>query len=156
MSALKDTAGDVRDEVTGLGSQLPPSRDEKDAVREFVADATSDLKALMSQELALAKAEITAETSKVGKGAGMLGGAVVAILMTLIFASIAAWWGLAHLMDTAWASLIVAGVWLLIAVVLFLLGRGVLRSISLTPQRTIDSMKRIPSAFKPAQGDRNE
>lgn len=156
MSALKNTAGDVRDEVTDLGSQLPPTSDEKDAVREFVADATRDLKALMSQEVALAKAEITAETSKIGKGAGMLGGAVVAVLMFLIFASTAAWWGLANLMDTAWASLIVAVVWLLIAVVLFLVGRGVLRSISLIPQRTIDSIKSIPSAFKPAQGDRNE
>lgn len=154
MSALKDTADDLRDEVTALGSQLPPTSDEKDAVRKFVSDASSDLKALMSQEVALARAEITAETSKVTKGAGMLGGAMVAVLMFLIFASTAAWWGLANLMDTAWASLIVAGVWLLIAIVLFLVGRGVLRSISLTPRRTIDSIKAIPSVFKPAQGDR--
>lgn len=61
--------------------------------------------------------------------------------------------GSSHLIDISWAALVVAGVWLVIAVVLGLVGRGVLRSISLTPTRTIDSLKRIPTAFKNSQGD---
>nr|WP_179483694.1 phage holin family protein [Allobranchiibius huperziae] len=121
-----------------------------------MSDVTRDLKALMSQEVELAKAEIGAEAGKAGKGAGMLGGAGFAALMAVIFASTAAWWGLGHLVGIAWAALIVALVWAVIAAVLFIVGRGVLRSISLTPQRTIDSIKRIPSAIKPRQGDQHE
>ena len=156
MSDLRQDIGGLREEVTGLGSQLPPTGQEKAAVRDFVSDVTRDLKALMSQEVELAKAEIGAEAGKAGKGAGMLGGAGFAALMAVIFASTAAWWGLGHLVGNAWAALIVAVVWAAIAVVLFVVGRGVLRSISLTPQRTIDSIKRIPSSFKPRQGDHRE
>ncbi|NYJ74939.1 phage holin family protein [Allobranchiibius huperziae] len=156
MSDLREEVGGLRDDVTDLGSQLPPSTDEKAAVRDFMSDVTRDLKALMSQEVELAKAEIGAEAGKAGKGAGMLGGAGFAALMAVIFASTAAWWGLGHLVGIAWAALIVALVWAVIAAVLFIVGRGVLRSISLTPQRTIDSIKRIPSAIKPRQGDQHE
>lgn len=136
------------DEVKDLGSDLAPSAEEKDAVRTFVADVTRDVKTLVAQEVALAKAELTAEASKVGKGAGLMGGAGFAALMGVIFLSTALWWGLANVMDQAWAALIVAALWLLIAGVLFVIGRGVLRSISLAPERTIRSLKQIPGAFR--------
>lgn len=138
------------DEVKSIASDLAPSEQEKDAVRSFVADVSKDVKILVQQEIALAKAELGAEGSKVGKGAGMLGGAGFAALMGVIFLSTAAWWGLANIMDQAWAALIVAALWLGLAAVLFVVGRGVLRSISLTPQRTIDSLKQIPGAFRGA------
>lgn len=70
-----DTADSVRSEVSGLGADLAPSKQEKDAVKSFIADVTRDVKSLVAQEVELAKAEITAEVSKVGKGAGMFGGA---------------------------------------------------------------------------------
>lgn len=150
---IREQVGDLRDEVTGLGGQMPPTGEEKAAVKDFVSDVTRDLKTLVQQEVALAKAEVTAEAGKAGKGAGMLGGAVFAALLAVIFASTAAWWGLAHLVDTSWAALIVAAVWAVIAAVLFVVGRGVLKSISLTPARTIESIKRIPSVLKTSQGE---
>lgn len=156
MSQMHEQVADLRDEVTGLGGQMPPTREEKAAVKDFVSDVTRDLKTLVQQEVALAKAEVGAEAGKAGKAAGMLVGAAVAVLMVLIFASVAGWWGLSHLVDTSWAALIVAAVWALIAAVLFVVGRGVLRSISLTPQRTIDSIKALPNVLKPAQGEHHE
>lgn len=149
---IREQVGDLRDEVTGLGGALPPTGEEKAAVKDFVADVTKDLKTLMGQEVALAKAEIGAEAGKAGKAAGMLVGAVVAVLMVLIFASVAGWWGLSHVVDISWAALIVAGVWLVIALVLAVVGRGLLKSISIVPTRTIDSIKRIPTVLK-TQGD---
>jgi hypothetical protein len=146
----------IRDDVADLGSTLAPSQQEKEAVTGFVRDVTRDLTTLMKQELELAKAEITAETSKIGKGAGLLGGAGLAGLMTAIMLTMAAWWGLANLMDEGWAALIVAAVWGLIAVVLFVMGRGTLKSISLKPERTLRSLKQLPSAFKTSRGDDNE
>ncbi|SHF73173.1 Putative Holin-X, holin superfamily III [Jatrophihabitans endophyticus] len=139
----------VRDEVAGIGSDLAPSQQEKDAVRGFVSDVTRDVKQLVQQEVALAKAEISAEAGKVGKGAGMLGGAAFAGIMAVVFLSTALWWALANVMDQSWAALIVAGLWLVIAAVLFVVGRGTLRSISLKPERTINSLKKIPGAVKP-------
>jgi Putative Actinobacterial Holin-X, holin superfamily III len=138
----------VRDEVTGLGSDLAPSQQEKDAISGFVSDVTRDLKTLVQQEVALAKAEVTSEVSKVGKAAGMFAGAAFAAIMMVIFLSTALWWGLATFMDQSWAALIVAGVWALLAALLAVVGRGLLKSISLKPERTINSLKQIPGALK--------
>lgn len=150
---LREQVAELRDEVSGLGGQLPPTGDEKAAVKDFVSDVTRDIKTLVQQEVALAKAEVSAEAGKAGKGAGMLAGAGFGALMAVIFASIAAWWGLAHVMDGSWAALIVAAVWAIIAALLFVAGRGVLKSISLTPARTVQSIKRIPTILKTSQGD---
>ncbi len=147
---------DIRDEITSLGAQLPPTREEKDAVRDFVSDVSRDVKLLMQQELELAKAEIGAEAGKAGKGAGMLGGAGFAALMAVIFASTALWWALSNLMDQSWAALIVAALWAIVAAVLFVVGRAALRSVSLTPQRTLTSIKQIPSALMGRGGDHHE
>ncbi|WP_375489866.1 phage holin family protein [uncultured Jatrophihabitans sp.] len=117
-----------------------------------MSDIVADVKQLVQQEVELAKAEITSEVSKIGKGAGMFAGAAFAAIMIVIFLSTALWWALANVMDQSWAALIVAGVWTLIAVVLVVVGRGVLKSISLKPERTLNSLKQIPGALKAGQG----
>ena len=138
----------VRDEVSQLGSAMAPSAEEKQAVSGVVRDISRDVKTLVQQEVALAKAEITAEVSKVGKGAGMLVGAAFAGLMVIIFLSTALWWALSNVMDQSWAALIVAAIWAIIAAVLFVVGRGTLKSISLKPERTLNSIKQLPNVFK--------
>jgi len=140
-----ESLGDIgSDAVSGMA----PTQEEKAAVGRVLSDITSDLKTLLSQEVELAKAEIKAEVSKVGKGAGLLGGAGFAGYMVAMFLSIALWWALANLMDQSWAALIVAGLWALIGAVLFVSGRGTLKSISLKPERTLNSLKQLPTAFK--------
>ena len=42
---------------------------------QVVSDLSGDLSTLMKQEIELAKVELKSEVGKVGKGAGMLGGA---------------------------------------------------------------------------------
>jgi hypothetical protein len=49
----------------------------------------------------------------------MLAGAAFAAYMTLLFASIAAWWGLSNVMDQGWAALIVMAVWAIVSAVLY-------------------------------------
>lgn len=102
----------------------------------------------MRQEVELAKAEIKTEVAKVGKGAGMLGGAGFAGYMVALFLSIALWWGLANAMDQSWAALIVAVIWALIGAVLFTSGRSTLRKVNPKPERTVDTVKQVPDAFK--------
>lgn len=118
------------------------------SVGDLIGEVTSDLSTLMRQEMALAKAEIKEEVAKTGKAAGMFGGAGVAGYMVALFVSIAAWWGLASVMDEAWAALIVAVVWAVIAAVLFVTGRKQMREVHPKPERTVSTLKEVPDALK--------
>jgi hypothetical protein len=102
----------------------------------------------MRQELDLAKAELKAEATKTGKGAGMYAGAGFAGYLTILFLSIALWWGLANVMDQGWAALIVAAVWAVIGAVLYTNGRKNMRSVHPKPERTVETVKQVPDALK--------
>ncbi|WP_375474699.1 phage holin family protein [uncultured Jatrophihabitans sp.] len=118
------------------------------SVGQLLGDVTRDLSTLMRQEVELAKAEVKAEVAKAGKGAGMLGGAGFAGYMVVLFLSFALWWGLANAMDVGWAALIVAVVWAAIGAVLFVVGRGTLRKVNPKPERTVETVREVPGAFK--------
>lgn len=118
------------------------------SVGELLSDVSRDLSTLMRQEVELAKAEIKTEVAKVGKGAGMLGGAGFAGYMVALFLSIALWWGLANVMDQSWAAVIVAAIWALVGAALFTSGRNTLRKVNPKPERTVDTVEQVPEAFE--------
>ena len=60
-------------------------------------------------------------------------GAGFAGYMTVLFLSIALWWGLANVMDSGWAALIVAVIWGVVAAVLYTTGRAKLRQVHPRP-----------------------
>src|ERR1700742_2368789 len=132
--------------ATGSGLTSPDISNA--SVGELVGHVAKDLSTLMRQELELAKAEVKQEVIKTGKAAGMLGAAGFAGYMVLLFASIAAWWGLANLMDQGWAALIVAGVWAVVGAVLFVTGRRRLDDVNPTPEQTVETVKELPDALK--------
>jgi hypothetical protein len=143
--------------VTAPGANSPANGATDDTIGDGAAQASlgtliseisQDLSTLMRQEVELAKAELTAEVTKTGKAAGMLGGAGFAGYMVLLFLSLALWWGLANTMDPAWAALIVAAVWAAIGAVLFMTGRDKLRTVRPKPERTVETVKRVPGALK--------
>jgi len=105
---------------------------------------------LMRQELALAKAEVKEEAVKAARAGGMLGAAGFAGYMVLLFASIAAWWGLGVVMAKGWAALIVTAIWATIGAVLFLVGRQRMREVNPKPERTTETVKEIPGTLKGA------
>jgi hypothetical protein len=109
---------------------------------------TRDLSTLMRQELRLAKAELREEAGKSAGAAGLLGGAGLAGYMVLLFASIAAWWGLSNVMDQSWAALIVAAVWAVVGVPLYAAGRRRLAAVNPTPERTAETLREIPDAIR--------
>jgi hypothetical protein len=133
---MRAAPGDAGRDVSGV------------SVAALVGEVTQDLSTLMRQELELAKAEVKQEAVKAGKAAGMLGGAGFAGYLTLLFASIALWWGLANVMDQGWAALIVAGLWALIGAVLFLVGRRRLQQVHPTPERTAETVKELSGTLK--------
>ena len=114
---------------------------------DLLGEVTRDLSTLMRQELELAKAELRQSATRAGKGAGLLGGAGYAAIMAVLFLSIALWWGLGYLVGNGWSGLIVAAIWALIGLVLFLMGRKELKTVKGAP-RTVDSLKKIPDTLK--------
>jgi tetrahydromethanopterin S-methyltransferase subunit C len=118
------------------------------SVGELLGEVTRDLSTLMRQELALAKAEVREEAVKAGKAGGMLGAAGFAGYMVLLFASIAAWQGLAEVMASGWAALIVTVVWAVVGAVLFVLGRQRMRAVNPKPERTVETVSEVPGAVK--------
>lgn len=120
---------------------------ESTSLGDLLGEVTSDLSTLMRQELALAKAELKQSATRAGRGAGMLGGAGYAALMAVFFLSVALWWALGYLTGLGWSAVIVAVIWAVIALVLFLTGRTQLKNIEGAP-RTVESIKRIPDAVK--------
>ncbi len=90
---------------------------------DIVGDISRDLSALVRQEMDLAKTEMKQEVGKLGKGAGMFGGAGVAGLLTLIFLSLALTYLLENWMPIELAALIVGLLWAIVAAVLAAKGR---------------------------------
>lgn len=114
---------------------------EPDAsIGELVGRLTKDFGQLVSTHIELAKVETREELKRAGKGAGLLGAAAVAGLLTLILLSFAAAWGLAEVMPTAVAFLIVGVIWAIGAGVLAARGRKEITNIEAAPQ-TVAELK---------------
>lgn len=124
-----------------MPSMTPEPRGQDRSVGELLSDVTSDIQTLFRQEIELAKAEIRQEATKAGKAGGMFGGAGFAGYMVALFASLAAVFGLANVMDAAWAALIVTALWAGIGAVLFVMGRSRMREVSPKPEQTVETLK---------------
>ncbi|MFD3654556.1 phage holin family protein [Streptomyces sp. NPDC058620] len=122
----------------GITSTRAPSSDP--SVGELVGEISEDLSRLVRSEIELAKTEIKQETAKAGKAAGMLAGSGYAGHLVLLLGSLAAIFGLAHVVDLAWAALIVTAFWALVGAILFVTGRKRLRAVRV-PERTSESLK---------------
>lgn len=127
----------------------PP--DSRPSVGELFSEVAKDLSTLMHQEVELAKAELRQSATRAGKGAGLLAGAGFGGYMVLLFASIAAWWGIGDAIGHGWSALIVAAVWLTVAAVLGLMGRREIRAVPGVPQ-TAQTVKKIPDAVRGNEG----
>lgn len=131
-----------------------PRRQRDQSLGELVGEISRDLSTLIRQELALAKAETAQTAKRAGAGGGLLAGAAWSVQLVLLFASLALWWALATgLGDGAAdpalgvAGLIVAGIWMIIASILALVGRAQLRRAPGLEQTT-ETVKEIPPALK--------
>lgn len=120
---------------------------------DLLGEVSRDISTLMRQEVELAKAEIKQSAGRAGRGAGLLGGAGYAGAMAVLFLSIAAWWGLGHLIDNGWSAVVVALVWAVIGLILFVVGRKSLKEVDGAP-RTVESLKKIPETLKKNEENR--
>lgn len=117
----------------GTASSEPPLPD-------VVAKLKADFAELISSEVALAKVEVKETVVQAAKGAGMMGGSAYIGSTAFLFLSFAAAFGLATIMPTAIAFLIVAVVYLIGAGLLFKFGKQQLTTLK-GPEETISTMK---------------
>ena len=117
---------------------------------QLVADATQDISTIVRSEIALAKAEVTAEAKIAGKGAGMLAGAAFVGLLGLIFL----FHTLANVLDVwlpLWAGYLITTVVLfLLAALLGLVGKNSMSKVKPKPERTIRNAQETIEAIKSA------
>lgn len=117
---------------------------------QLVADATQDISSILRSEVALAKAEISADAKKAIAGAGLFAVAGVLALLALTPLLFAVAYGLAAAGLALWLSfLIVAVVLLVLGVVLALVGKISLGRVKGKPERTIKSVQETIAAIKP-------
>jgi Flp pilus assembly protein TadB len=131
--------------VSDLG---PSEKAGSTSLGDLLSGVSQDISTLFRQEVELAKAELTESAKRAGKGAGLYGGAGVTALFALLFVSIAVWWGLGYLVGNAWSAVIVAVIYAVVALILFLRGRTAMKSVKGAP-KTVDSLKKIPETLKP-------
>jgi uncharacterized membrane protein YqjE len=93
------------------------------SVGEIVGDLSRDMTTLVRQEIDLATSELKNEITKLGKGAGMFGGAGATGYLSLIFLSLALTYLLDNWMPVELAALIVGLLWLVVTAALAARGR---------------------------------
>ena len=135
-----------------LPSSDPPRRgalesEDGRSIGEVMGDLTRNVSTLLQQEVALAKAELSQSGKRAGKGIGLFVGAAVAGLLFLVFLSVSAWWALGAVIGRGWSALIVAAVWVIIAIILALAGKKEMERIRGLPQ-TAETVGEIPNALK--------
>jgi hypothetical protein len=96
---------------------------------------------LVTKELELAKAELDEAKGHLARGAAGFAASALLGVLAVILLSIAAAWGLAEVMPTWAAFLVVGGAWLLMALAAFTVGRTAIRRFDPVPRRTIQTLK---------------
>jgi hypothetical protein len=107
----------------------------------LVSQLTTDLGALLRDEVQLAKVELKEDATRAAKAGGLLGGAGLAGFMTVLLLSFAAAWGLAEVVPIGVAFLIVGIVWAVVGAVLYAAGRARMREVDVKPEQTIETMQ---------------
>ena len=114
---------------------------ENASLGQLFSRLTEDLSNLVRSEIELAKVEIN-ETVKSARTAGISFGAAGFLgVMAFVMLTFAAAWGLAEVVETGVAFLIVGGVYGLIALALALIGRKRLQAAKPVPEQTVETLK---------------
>lgn len=119
----------------------PYTTDTEPSIGSLVSAASRDVSTLIRAEVELAKTEVVDEVKTAAKGAAMFIVAAILGFFLLVMLLLAFAEGLIALGLPRWAGyLVVAGVLLLTAGILALIGRNALKKLK-APERTIETTK---------------
>lgn len=123
-------------------------QDGSRSLGQLVASATSELSALVHDEIALAKAELRQDAKRAGTGGGAIAAAGVLALFALPVLSFAAAYGIHNLgLGLAWSFLIVGGAYLLLAALLGLIAVAKFKKVK-PPEKSIASAKETAAVLQ--------
>ena len=123
-------------------------QDGSRSLGQLVASATSELSALVHDEIALAKAELRQDVKRAGIGGGAIAAAGVLALFALPVLSFAAAYGIHNLgLGLAWSFLIVGGAYLLLAALLGLIAVAKFKKVK-PPEKSIASAKETAAVLQ--------
>lgn len=108
---------------------------------QLLSDMTGQLQQLLRKEMELARIETKEEISRATKGIGAFGGAGAVGLVSLILLAFAAAAGLAEVIATPYAFLIVGGALLCVAGALAATGKANMSRFNPVPQQTVETVK---------------
>lgn len=111
------------------------------SLQQLWSDMTSEAATLVRKELELAKVETKDSLSRASKAGVMFGATGVVALLALQLLSFAAAWGLAAVLPTGLAFLVVGVVYVAIAAVLFSQARKRAAEVKLVPEQTVETLK---------------
>ena len=121
----------------------------KRSLIELLTSLPEQVQQLVQREIELVKTEIVEKLKAIGTGAGLLLGAVVVALFFVGVLLTLAIIGLSYVMPDWAAALVVAGVLLVVAVILGLVGyRILMRGIPPVPTESIASIQKDIAAIK--------
>jgi len=125
------------------------SANDSRSVSELFGDALSQLSKLIRNELQLARTEISMKLGQTTTAIGLLAGAVIFLIPTivLLLMSLAAW--LVEIgMTPAMAQLLAGLAGLIVVAILGGLGLNQLKTNSLVPKRTLDQLQQDAAAAR--------
>ncbi len=133
----------------GAGATRPAAAEEP-TIGRLVHDALGDVSSLVRNEIALAKAEVSMDVKKAGRGGAMLAAAAVMALFGVTFLLHTIAIAIAEFLPLWAGYLIVTGVLLLVAGILALVGKNALQAVKGKPERTIATSRETIEAVKSA------
>jgi hypothetical protein len=126
--------------LSGDGGTTAPYEDE--SVPGLFRKLANDVSTLFTQEIALAKSEMTSAVSDVRTGITSMvsGGAVLyaGILFLLVGITLL----LSQWMELMWAAFVVGGVVTIVGLIMLASGKKKMSADSMTPDRTVDSLRK--------------
>ncbi len=155
MADDRTTPGDGRRSGAYSASQQEPTG-SPDRIGHAIDDVTQRVQVLVREEVELAKAEVGAKASKLGKGAAIGAAAAVFVLGALVLIlhglALLAWYLIFPDETYFWGYFMVAAILLVIAAIAGLIAyRAVKAGSPPTPQMAIDEGKRIQETVNEAR-----
>lgn len=127
-------------------SETPPEGET--STLGLLRQLAHEVPALLSKELALAKAEIRESIENTKAGVAAVGGGAVVLLAGLIIVLLAAVYALANVMQPWLAALIVGVIAMVIGFIMIQSGKKQFDASHLTPERTVSSLQKDKDAIQ--------
>lgn len=133
-----------------ISPQTPPTGapENETSIISLIRQLAHEVPALVTKELALAKAEINESITTTKAGIAAVAGGAMVLFAGLIILLMAAVYALAMLMAPWLAALIVGVIVMIIGAIMLQAGKKAFNATNFTPERTVNSLQKDKEAIQ--------